>query len=87
MNEFPSSGGKRLHYQEKVERFNPISAYQNDGINGQSIWYYDKATGLWVAAAWVEWDNNENGINNVIDNVIDNWGGHLTSTNVTIGNK
>lgn len=45
--------------------------------NGQNTWYYDVATGLWVAAAWIEWDS--------IGNVIANWGGHLVSTNVVLG--
>jgi len=53
-------------------------SYQSDGgVSGQDTWYYDKSTGLWVAAAWVEWDSG--------GNVISNWGGHLVSTNVVLG--
>lgn len=47
-------------------------------IYGQDTWYYEKRTGLWIAAAWVEWD--ENGIP-ISDR---NWGGHLVSTNVNL---
>lgn len=47
-------------------------------IYGQTTWYYEKRTGLWIAAAWVEWD--ENGIP-LSDR---NWGGHLVSTNVNL---
>jgi hypothetical protein len=55
-------------------------SYQlDDGVNGQNTWYYDKNTGLWVAAAWVEWDNE--------GNVIGSWGGHLMSTNVVLERK
>lgn len=50
--------------------------YEEDGVFGQDTWYYDKETGLWVAAAWVEWDSEP---------VIGNWGGHLVSTNVVLG--
>lgn len=51
----------------------------DDGVNGQNTWYYDKNTGLRVAAAWVEWDKE--------GNVIGNWGGHLMNTNVVLGRK
>jgi len=47
-------------------------------IYGQDTWYYEKRTGLWIAAAWIEWD--ENGIP-LSDR---NWGGHLVSTNVNL---
>jgi len=45
-------------------------------IYGQVSYYYEKRTGLWVGAAWVEWD--EDGM------PIRNWGGHLASTNVAL---
>lgn len=54
---------------------------QASGENGdglwQDTWYYEKKTGLWVAAAWIVWDND--------GAVINNWGGHLVSTNAVLG--
>jgi len=46
------------------------------GEYGQDTWYYEKETGLWVGAAWVEYDSN--------GEVVANWGGHLVSTNVVL---
>jgi len=43
---------------------------------GETTWYYEKNTGLWVSAAWVEHDGN--------GEVVANWGGHLVSTNVVL---
>jgi len=52
------------------------SGENDDGSLWQDTWYYDKKTGLWVAAAWIVWDN---------DGVVNNWGGHLVSTNAVLG--
>jgi len=50
---------------------------QDEEANWQDTWYYDKKTGLWVAAAWIKWDSE--------GNVLANWGGHLVSTNAVLG--
>lgn len=50
---------------------------QDEGINWLDTWYYEKKTGLWVAAAWIRWDSE--------GNVLANWGGHLVSTNAVLG--
>jgi len=42
----------------------------------QTTWYYEKSTGLWIAASWVEWDET--------GEPLANWGGHLASTNVPL---
>ena len=46
------------------------------GTGTQDTLYYEKRTGLWIAASWVAWDENGTPINN--------WGGHLASTNVPL---
>ncbi|MCW3978546.1 MAG: hypothetical protein NWF12_02245, partial [Candidatus Bathyarchaeota archaeon] len=50
---------------------------QDDGVYWQDTWYYEKKTGLWVAAAWIRWDSE--------GNVLATWGGHLVSTNAVLG--
>jgi len=50
---------------------------QDEEVNWQDTWYYEKKTGLWVAAAWIKWDSE--------GNVLANWGGHLVSTNAVLG--
>jgi len=47
-------------------------------IYGQTTWYYEKRTGLWIAAAWIEGDEDGIPISGR------NWGGHLVSTNVNL---
>lgn len=65
----------------RVWQLQATYTYTADGgatIYGQATWYYEKRTGLWIAAAWIEWD--ENGI----PPSDRNWGGHLVSTNVNL---
>jgi len=50
---------------------------QDEEGDWQDTWYYEKKTGLWVAAAWIRWDSE--------GNVLANWGGHLVSTNAVLG--
>jgi hypothetical protein len=74
-------GSKVMHVNDlKIKVWELRSSYRLDeGINGQNTWFYDKNTGLLVAAAWVEWDKE--------GNVIGTWGGHLMSTNVVLERK
>ena len=44
--------------------------------NMQDTWYYEKRTGLWIAASWVMWDGDGTPLNS--------WGGHLASTDVNL---
>jgi hypothetical protein len=42
----------------------------------QDTWYYEKKTGLLIAASWVMWDGGGTPLNS--------WGGHLASTDVAL---
>jgi len=46
------------------------------GTGWQDTWYYEKRTGLWIAASWVQWDED--------GTLLNSWGGHLASTNVAL---
>jgi hypothetical protein len=52
------------------------SGTREDGTLWQDTWYYEKKTGLCVGAAWIMYDSS--------GQVLNNWGGHLVSTNVAL---
>ena len=71
-------GSTQMCVDGRVVNVWQLRASGHDGEDEwQDTWYYEKKTGLWVAAAWVKWDSE--------GNVLANWGGHLVSTNAVLG--
>lgn len=71
-------GSTRMCVDGRVVDVWQLQGYgQDEEANWQDTWYYEKKTGIWVAAAWIKWDNE--------GNVLASWGGHLVSTNAVLG--